>query len=208
MKHHLAIFGGSGGTGTHVCLQAMARGWSVTGLVRTAGSLPSGTQEVVGDLVDLEAVSRTLEAATIVIIVFGARPPFTDVFCAAATSNIVTAAKAQNVDRIIVQTGGLVGDYQNQGWVFKTAATVFARGAEASMADRAEQEQVVKTSGLRWTLVKPPRLTDGESTDVAVGTDVRVGLFSSVSRASLANVLLDLCDDASSVGSVLFVKKA
>ena len=48
------------------------------------------------------------------------------------------------------------------------------------------------TSGLDWTIVKPPRLTNSsqQERDVA-GPNLPVGLLSSVSRAALATFMLD-----------------
>lgn len=54
------------------------------------------------------------------------------------------------------------------------------------------QEMIVRASGVAWTVVKPPRLTDGPRTGrVRSGCALRVGLLSSVARAELAALILD-----------------
>lgn len=49
----------------------------------------------------------------------------------------------------------------------------------------------MQTSGLDWTLVRPPRLRDGKGPgSVVVGADASVGMMASVARADLARVLV------------------
>jgi len=56
------------------------------------------------------------------------------------------------------------------------------------------QEQLVRESGLEWTLVKPPRLTDGRARGrVVAGIDLQIGLSSSIRRADLAAFLVGEC---------------
>jgi len=47
------------------------------------------------------------------------------------------------------------------------------------------------TSGLDWTIVRPPRLVDGVDAALEVGTDLRIGSFASCPRRSLARLLVD-----------------
>lgn len=207
----IALFGGSGATGQEVLAEALARGWRVRGLVRRSGSLQAtspGTREIVGSFESDEAIRATIAGAQAVIIVIGPRPPYQDIFCASASESIVRAATELGVTRLICQTGAMIGDYPaNQGRVFQLLAKVFAKKAEATLRDRAAQEAVVRNSGLRWTLVKPPRLTNGPRTDrVRCAPGVRSGLFSSISRKDLARVLVDLCTDDDAIGRTLFVK--
>ncbi len=58
-------------------------------------------------------------------------------------------------------------------------------------ADLALMEDVVRDSGLEWTVVRPPRLTDKPLTGTyrtAYGQNVRRGLL--VSRADVAHLML------------------
>ncbi len=57
----------------------------------------------------------------------------------------------------------------------------------AAAADRWQQETAVQNSHLEWTVIKPPRLTDGPAgRPVRAGLHARVGLTSRISRADLA----------------------
>ena len=49
-SHHLLVFGATGAIGSAICSAAVARGWHVTGVVRTAGAaLAAGVAELVAD---------------------------------------------------------------------------------------------------------------------------------------------------------------
>lgn len=59
---------------------------------------------------------------------------------------------------------------------------------------RGRDERVVQQSGLDWTLVRPPRLADGPAVPARVGRDCWVGPFASISRDTLASVLVDAAE--------------
>lgn len=73
-------------------------------------------------------------------------------------------------------------------------------------ADREHQEAIVRESGLRWTIVKPPRLTESARRPVVhPGSEVRVGLLSSVSRLDLARLIVDEIEAPRFAGQAVFV---
>ena len=73
--------------------------------------------------------------------------------------------------------------------------------------DREEQERLVESSGLDWTIVKPPRLTDSRAQGrVLAGSSLRIGLLSKVSRASLTAFILDEIQTGRFVRQRIFVK--
>src|SRR5512146_2537882 len=121
----IALFGATGQTGKAVLSAALARGLHVRALVRGAGLPPSsGVCELTGALADAEALHRTLEGVQAVVIVFGQRPPHTDVFCAEATRCILEAMRQQGITRLICQTGAMVGDYpENQSLPMRLVAS-------------------------------------------------------------------------------------
>jgi uncharacterized protein YbjT (DUF2867 family) len=73
--------------------------------------------------------------------------------------------------------------------------------------DRAKQERVVVASGLDWTVVKPPRLTNGPLRGrVRSGESLKVGALSSISRADLARFMLDEVESPQHVGKRVVVQ--
>lgn len=203
----IALFGANGGTGRALIASAIELGWAVHALVRSAGTPVAITGRLElqkGDLPCLEDVTPVVMGADVVCCLFGPRPRSSDVVCAEATRTIVEAMKRLGVRRLICKTGAMIGAYpENRSVALEWMAASFERRRPALASDRIEQERVVRESGLDWTLVKPPRLTDGRRTRrVRIGPDLRVGLLSTISRSDLAAIILE------EIGSPSFVRQA
>lgn len=190
----IAIFGGSGATGKALISQVLDNGLGVRALARKAASIdtrPDRVEAVEGSLDSADDVRRTLNGCCAAICVFGPRPPYTDVFCETATTTIVAAMERLGIQRLVCQTGAMIGDYAaNRTLPFQFMADTFQRRSPRLALDRERQEGVIIDSGLAWTIVKPPRLTNGAAKGRWVaGPDVRVGLLSSIVREDLAAFL-------------------
>jgi len=164
---------------------------------------------VTGNLNDVDDVSKAVDGAAAVCCVVGQRPPYADVFCEAATETIVAAMRAVGCDRLVCQTGAMIGPGEGlrRSRAMQWVADSFARRHPAIAEDRAGQERVVGASGLRWTIVKPPRLTGGRARGrVRAGPNLSVGLLSSIRRADLAAFLLREVQDCAFLRSRVIVK--
>lgn len=206
----IAVFGGSGATGKALLARMAQKGLAVRALARKAGSVSvmQGRVEVVeGALSKPEDVLATLQGCGAVICVFGPRPPYVDVFCEQATANIVDAMQQLGIRRLVCQTGGMIGDFHtNRTLPFQWMADMFRRHSSQIANDRVGQERVVMHSGLDWTIVKPPRLTDGAAKGKwCAGTDVRLGMLSSITRADLADFLVAETLKPQYIGEAVFV---
>ncbi len=207
MQPILTVFGASGRTG-RALIAAAAPTWRIRGFVRPGSEFP-GVELVTGTFSDAQQMADAVAGATAVCCVFGQRPPYGGVFCEAATQAIVAAMRAVGCDRMVCQTGAMIGSGQglrrsrSLEWVART----FERRHPAIARDRVGQERMVMESGLRWTVVKPPRLTDGRARGrVRAGPDLSVGLLSSIRRADLAAFLLEEAEDCRFLRSRVVVK--
>jgi putative NADH-flavin reductase len=117
--------------------------------------------------------------------------------------------QASDVRRLVCLTGAMVGELPpNVSLAMRALAGMFRRRAPRLAADSGEQERIVIESGLDWTIVKPPRLTDGPLTGrVRAGAALRVGLLSKISRNDLAACLLDEVGSAAHVRQRIYVRK-
>lgn len=188
----IAIFGVSGRTGEALTTAARARSWGVRSLGRISSVAPTGVAMIRADFDDAARVAQVVTGADAVCCVFGPRAPYTDVFCARATRAVVEAMRTVGCRRLLCVTGAMIGPLATRSRPMAWMRAWFVWRRPAVAADRDEQEAIVMSSGLDWTIVKPPRLTDaGPSDRVAAAPDLPVGLRSVLSRADLAHFLLD-----------------
>lgn len=206
----LALFGASGRTGGAVTRLALARGWTVRAQVRSASPFEAlaGVEVVRGSLDSPAGVAATLSGTTGVCCVFGPRSTSSAPFCANATELIVQGMKTSGVRRLVCLTGAMVGDLPSSVSIpMRILAGIFRRRVPQLAVDSAAQERVVMRSGLDWTIVKPPRLTDGPATGrVRAEPSLPVGLFSRISRHDLAAFLVDELGSASHLRERVYVR--
>lgn len=190
----VVVFGASGGTGRHIVDQALEAGYEVTAFVRSPEKLgiEHGNLTVFqGDVMDAESVDRAIAGQDAVLSALGpTRPPVPDMMVTAA-KNIVTAMEKHGVRRIVSTTGGGVRDPQDQSKLFdhvmKGLLTLMAGSV---LRDSEANVNVIRDSDLDWTIVRFPRLVDGEHTGM-----YRVGYIgkdsgSKLSRADGADFVL------------------
>ena len=192
----VSVFGASGRTGHAFIARATDAGISLRLHYRSKPSeqVPTSSTVVVGSLNDPTAVREVLRGADAAVVLFGPHNDARIPFAAAATKNIIAGMHTQSQQRLLVVTGAMTGGLpSNVSLAMRFMRSIVQRSAHDGMVeDRNEQERLVRDSKLAgWTLVKPPRLTDDPATDaVEVGPELSVGMRSSISRASLAAVLV------------------
>lgn len=211
MTHKLTIFGISGQTGRELAKSANINGWKVRGFVRATSrveDIPDNCQIVRGTFEQPEQVVDAIADSDAVCCVIGPRPPYTDVFCASATKTIIAAMEQTGCRRIVCQTGAMIGRGPNRSFSMDWMAGYFAGKQPAAAKDREDQEGVVISSGLDWTIVKPPRLTNSQAIRrVQAGVMLKVGLLSRISRVNLAAFLLDELETGRFMCQRVFVKE-
>jgi uncharacterized protein YbjT (DUF2867 family) len=188
---NLTILGAAGATGMQLVEQALAAGHQVTALARSAERLtvtnPS-LHVVAGDATDGAVISEVMKGADAVVSVLGARGPV----IAEATRAIVAAADQEGPDRIVMLSSFAVARER-----LKPVAKVVTGVAMGSqIKDKAAGEDVLRASGLDWTIVYPTKLTNGPKTEARVVPDTeKVGLSQKISRADVASFLLQAATD-------------
>jgi putative NADH-flavin reductase len=205
----ITVFGATGGTGTHLVEQALAAGNQVTAVVRDPARLPAGSPELTmvrGDLTDPSSITGAVRDADAVISAIGTRDgrvPTT--VCADSAASIITAMRSAGAHRlIVVSNSGMHVDEADGPFTRFVVKPILARVLRFSFADMARMEKLVRASGLDWTIVQPPMLTDGRRTGacrIAIDRNVRGG--NRVSRADLADQILRcLTDDRTTRAAV------
>jgi putative NADH-flavin reductase len=193
---NIAVYGASSRLGQTFIDAATAAGHTLRLHYRARPSeqVPEHATVVVGALTDPTAVREVLRGTDAAVVLLGHAAEARVPYVAAATKLIVQTMKTLGQSRLVVVTGALIGDRGgNVGLGAKLLDSFTRRSApDGMMHDRDEQERYVRSSRLEgWTVVKPAKLTEGSASDgVQADTTLAIGLGSTVSRASLARVLV------------------
>jgi putative NADH-flavin reductase len=198
----ITVFGATGGTGRHIVEQALEAGHQVTAVLRDPARLPvpprDGLTVATPRLDDRTAVQQVVTGADAVVDALGARGTGPTTF-REDTARIVTAAmRDAGVRRLVVVSASgahTTGDSLPIRLLVKPLLGWMLRH---QFADMRAMEEVVRASGLDWTIVLPPQLTDGPRTGkVRRRVDANVRGSFRIARADLAAaVLAAVTDDA------------
>lgn len=189
----LALVGATGATGSRVMEQALAAGHRIRALTRREQPAREGVDWVMGDVLDPSSVARMATGTEAVIVTLGPRADSPSNLCSAGTEVVIAACRAFRIDRLVVLTGAMIGHPPDkQSVVLRTIRSTYRLVQRAGAEDRDRQEDLVLASGLDFTIVRAPRIVDGEPTaTVQVGSDLFVSATDSVTRGDVAKTLLD-----------------
>jgi uncharacterized protein YbjT (DUF2867 family) len=194
------VLGATGGTGREIVREAGARGHSVVALVRSTARARglAGVDLVEGDARDEASLSRALEGCSGVISALGTpMSPFREVaLLSTATRALVDAMGRRNVRRLVCITGMGAGDSRGHGG-FVFDRLIFPLFLRKVYADKDRQEDIVRSSGADWVLVRPTVLNDKPARgSVRAVTDLSGQRGGTIARADVAKFVVDqLTDD-------------
>ena len=200
----LLVLGANGPTGRLLVQQALDRGFAVNALTRRPESFPirhDRLKIVAGDATDPATVDPALRGCDAVISTIGTAYTWKPVQVYSASGRLVVEAmRRAGLRRVIVVTSmGAPRKVHRQG-VVQTALMRVLRStlSRTLYDDMLRLEQIVSTSGLDWTIVRPPGLSNDPGTGYAVA-DTRID-EPGMARADLAAMLLDQFEDATWIG--------
>jgi putative NADH-flavin reductase len=216
----LTVFAATGGIGRHIVEQAIAAGHDVTAVARNPRDLPAQARIVTADLTapDPAVLASAVNGADAVLSGLGPRNPRTEAGIASrGTRAIVAAMQATGVGRIVVVSAAPVGTVPSPGrptppkhdpgdgfFMRHLGSRLAGAMFRAHYVDLALMEDILRDSGLDWTISRPPKLTDKPLTGVyrtAYGRNIRGGF--SVSRADVAHHMLRVLDQPETIRQII-----
>ncbi|KAI8845104.1 hypothetical protein BJ741DRAFT_586989 [Chytriomyces cf. hyalinus JEL632] len=197
-RMNVAVFGGTQGCGKEFLIQALSAGHEVTVLARNPAKLDDLSVKprvIKGNVHDASLVRQVIAGQDVVVVCLGMSRMETDdmYVCSKGTKSILAAMQSEGVQRVLVVT-----------MTENVEPRVFERNllgiVSTALSDKHKQSAAVQDSGLDWTLVEVPWLTDGPLTGAYnVGKDIWV---TTVSRKDVGHFILQ------NLASTEFVKSA
>lgn len=194
----LVVFGANGGTGAHVVEQALAAGHQVTAVARRPESITHQHPHVTimqGDVLDPASVEKAIQGHDAVISALGVTNGSPHTLHSQGVSNIIHAMQNTRVRRLIcLSANGLEPGPLLQRWIAKPLLWYFFG---EHYRDLVKMEEAIKQSSLDWTIMRPPRLTDGARTgryQTVINQHLSGGWI--ISRVDLADCMVKSLQDA------------
>jgi putative NADH-flavin reductase len=208
----LTVFGANGATGRLLVRQALGAGHHLTAVTRHPGSFPLRDRRLSvtpGDAHDAAAVARAVEGADAVLSALGVPFTFKPVsIYSDGARNIIAAMHQHGVKRLAVVSssatcpaqhsdGGLLLNHVVQPLIIATIG-------KTTYSDMRVMEELVRGSGLAWTILRPSGLFDAPRvTNYQLHNEHAPGLFTS--RADLAASLLEQAASTELAGKAVAV---
>ena len=208
----VAIFGASGRAGGLLTRRCLEAGYGVQALVRTPATFVfrDRVQVVEGSGFDPGAVLRTVEGADVVLSALGARSLRKEDVLERAVPLIVQSMQAAGVRRIIVlgSAGALPDSLDKQAawrrWFVQKI--VYNTVLKWAVASQIAQWKMLSASGLDFTMVMPPMLTDSPARGTyRVDGEALPRGGSRIARADVADFMMQQIGNPQWVGKGVYI---
>lgn len=190
---NVLIFGATGPTGQELVKQALKKGHKITILARTPGKIALYNDKIniiKGDVLNYDDVEKAMKGQDVVLSALGVKPPSREKVVGPGMKNIIKAMNKYNVKRLIVQSAFFMDEKVKKNLFVKFLISTFMKGL---YEDKSVQNKALKASSLNWTEVRPTMLTNGNKSKYKI--DVSPGMFSKISRANVADFMLEQISD-------------
>lgn len=197
---NIAVFGATGGIGAHLLQQGLEQGHTITAIVRKPEAITLRHERLViqqGDVGDKESVMRAVTGQDAVLSTVGVRHRNPTTVYSEAASHIVAAMQGASNRRLLVVSASALDAGMGIPLWEALLMMVLQRVFRHMYNDLVTMEGIVQRSTLDWTILRPPRLTDGPRTGKYHVALNQHAPHMSISRADVADyVLRHLTDSA------------
>ena len=206
----IALFGASGQTGQQFLDAALAKGYTVKALVRNPENITQKSTKLTvikGDVLNSDDVMQTLKDTDIVVSLFGHVKNSPEWLQTDGTNNIISSMKVCKVDKIISLSGGGLPfpSKDEPKFADKIIKTIMKIVVPKILNDAVKHHEALAASGLKWIIVRGPRLNNApKSGSYRVGW-VGVNASTKISRGDLADFIITQVEDDQFIGQMPFV---
>jgi putative NADH-flavin reductase len=199
----LTVFGATGGIGTELVGQALARGHKVTAVVRDPARMrvpPDASLTVItADVMDSSAIKQVLDGTDAVVSALGPRRGGPPAILTSSMRAILAAMDATGTRRLVAVSASGFFVEEGEGLLTgKIAKPLLRRILRDNAADTRQMEQLITASTTGWTIMRPAQLTNGSHKPYKTALDRYVG--PRIARADVADAILNAATDPKTIG--------
>ena len=202
----LVVLGATGGTGLQIVRKALEKGHSVTAFVRSDDRLKPFRERITvkqGNLLNVEELAEGIKGHDAVLSSFGPRLPIAKAdhdLLHRFSLTLISAMHRARVNRVVLESSAFLFKDSIVPPTYLLGRLFFS----GVVADATAMERVLVESGLDWTIVRPPQLTDGPFTGkyrVREGHLPRFGF--KISRADVADCFVKVAESHTHIQKVI-----
>jgi len=195
------VLGSTGASGRRIVERALADGHHVTAFARDVGRVAMEhplLARAAGDVTVASTLAAAVPGHDAVVWAVGGHDRLRDPLrqsrhagvCAVGTANLLAVMAGTSARRLICQSSWGVGDGRTRAPILYRRL-VFPLLLADELADKAEQERLIRASDLQWTIVRPARLTDTPGTGrYRAAPQLRFSSRAHVARADVAELIV------------------
>ena len=209
---NVLVLGASGASGRRILERALACGHRATGFARDVAKLSvghPGLSLAAGDVTVGSTLERAVTGHDAVVWAVGGHDRLRDPrrgqpgVCAIGTAALLAAMRDAGVRRLVCQSSwGVADGLQRAPLLYRHV--IFPLLLRDELADKAEQERLIRASDADWTIVRPARLTDAPGTGrYRAAPQLRFSTRSHVPRADVADLIVRALEDLTFINKTI-----
>src|SRR3954447_6979933 len=183
----LFVIGATGRTGQEIVQQALARGHHVTAFVRSPENITAKSERLTvlkGNVLDENQLFNAIQNHDAVISTLGPREAFKPSSMLHDSALATTRAMERSgIKRLVILSAAA----HFPGIPNRIASFIMRNHMRDSLA----MEGIVQSNSLDWTIARPPRLTQGNSTTYRSREDAAPRMGFTLDRKAVAAFMLD-----------------
>ena len=206
---NITVFGASGKVGQLVVKRLIDEGHRVRAFVHGDAPFSESDQLTIvkGDVHSAEDIARALEGAEAVISCLGSWGTPTKDILSSAMQHIVPEMQRRGIKRIVSLTGAAA---QAPGESFRLRDRLNRRilmlAARHILVDGEEHLRLLAESGLDWTVLRSPVMTDATPNGYHL-SDVSGSPLETIPRQAVAKAMVDQLADKEHLGSAVQLRR-
>ena len=190
----IIVFGSTGRTGRHLVQQGLDAGHIVTAIARDPAAVNIkhiNLTIIKGDVLQPDTFEDIIRGHDTVFSAIGKDSIKPTSLYSQGISTIIAAMQKHKVMRLMSMSASAVATNPRLSFLLKIATKILQRILKNPYADILRMDKIIKQSGLNYTIVRPPRLTNKALTGkYRFAINEWLPSCTSISRADLAHFML------------------